>query len=178
MVVAIALLAVYLWPTFTRSADRVDVAVVGNGAVVTAADEIARHLRERGLAVAVVTQIDPCAPDAIEAATSGARAVVASFVGATYDACRDAIFDGFSRLDRVIVVAQDADVIPGSVDATWLVPPLAGARLGCQWWEPFAPAAAIANCEGDGLITVRDELGELTEAGRDRFARVVAGAVP
>ena len=176
---AVPLLVVYLWPTFARSAERRDVVVVGDGAVVAASDELGRHLRERGLRSEVVLDVDPCDADAAERAIAGAHAVVVSFTGSTIDRCRDAVMQFVSSLDDPIVVRQDAG---GLVEAASTrrcssprVPMPASAVSG---GNRAPPAAAIANCEADGLVTIRDELGDLTVAGRDRFARVVAGAVP
>lgn len=175
---AVPLLVVYLWPTFARSADRRDVVVVGDGAVAAASDELGRHLRERGLRSDVVGDIDPCDADALQGAIEDARAVVVSYTGSTIDRCRDAVVSFVSSLDDPIVVNQDAGGLDDGVDATVLVPVTADARIGCEWWEPRPPAGAIVNCEPDGFVTIRDELGDLTVAGRNRFARVVAGAVP
>jgi hypothetical protein len=178
IVVAIPLLVIYLWPTLARSADRTDVVVIGDGAVVVGADELGRQLRLRGLRVELVTDVDPCAAETMRRAADGARAIVVSFTGATISSCREAAEAAVAALADPIVVAQDDSGLRSTVDARLLVPATPGARIGCEWWEPPPPASAIANCEPDGLITIRDESGELTKAGRDRFARVVAGAVP
>ncbi len=163
------LLAAWWWPTLTRDPDRVDVAVIGDRDVRDAADEIARNVRQRGLGVVVDSVDTPCDAQQWAATANNARQVVLVFSRAETEQC-----DGNFEL----VTASFDAVMRVSLDDHRLVQAGSSVRLGCEWWEPQPPAVAIANCEADGLITVRDETGSLTIAGRDRVGRVLAGVLP
>lgn len=156
-------LAWWQWPALARDPERVDVVVVGGEEVDTAADEIGRHLRQRGLSVELAGGLDACDTAAIDAASAEASTVVLAFLPPASDECRNGAAGTKATLR----------IDPGS-----LLPDGQPARVGCEWWEPPAPAAAIVNCEPDALITVRDEQGHLTVAGRNRLARLIAGVVP
>ena len=166
--VAVILLA-WWWPTLVRDPGRTDVAVVGGRDVATASDAIARHVRQRGLGVVVTGDLDPCDAAGVERAAAGARFVVLTFPTAAITGCEESFAVLRDRFDDAAVQ------LDGS---TPLAPIGTEVRLGCEWWEPPAPAAAVANCDPDGLITVRDGTGDLTIAGHDRLGRIVAGAVP
>lgn len=161
---------------FAPGPDEVSVAVVADPDIATAHDEIARHVRELGRSVEIVTEGDPCDPDRLERLTGAASQVVLALGPDTLASCA-ALGAQDGELDEggVTVVAFGPTTDAHIVDGTVLVPPGAAARSGCQWWEPFAPAGAIANCEADGSITVRDEVAALTAAGRDRVGRIIAG---
>lgn len=174
-IAAFAALAAWVWPSVARSSTRLDVVVVGAGAVVEARDEIGRHVREHGQSVEVAA-VDPCDLDALEAQLGRAPVRIVSWPAASAESCAESLAGILARRGAT-VVTQDEPLVAGAVDATWLVPPGPGATTTCQWWEPPAPAAAIANCDPDGTITLRDANGALTAAGRDRFARVVAGTL-
>lgn len=176
--IALVALLALVWPSVARSSSRLDVAVVGNGAVTESSDEIARHVRERGLSVEVTAIDDPCAPGALADAARGARTVIVSFTATSFGRCVAPLRAAIGALGEHIVVTQDEALVDGAVDARRLVPAGSGVRSGCQWWEPPLPAGAIANCDADGQVAVRLSDATLTVAGRDRFARVVAGALP
>ncbi len=172
---AVAGAALWVWPSVARSSARLDVVVAGNGAVGEASDEIARHVREHGQSVQVVVT-DPCDLDALDAQIGHAPVRIVSFTAASAQRCGDRLTDLLARR-RATVVTQDEPIRAGAIDATWLVPASAGSTSACQWWEPPPPGAALATCDADGTIAVRDASGALTAAGRDRFARVVAGTL-
>ena len=98
---------------------------------------------------------------------------------AVVEGCSEAFAEAVGRLHDPIVVAQDAAraARDGRRHPARAAVPRRPHRLSVVGAGP-PPPGAIANCEADGSITIRDDGGALTLAGRDRFARVVAGALP
>lgn len=181
----------WLWPTLSGHDAVNDVLVVGDGDLATAKVPVERRLRERGLAVvddlsaASWCEAATLLPDLI--ARFRPETVVVSF-RANGD-CADGVGEvrrlvpgarhlvlvvqpGPGRMDEAVRNAIGAAAAEGVsvADATALLggdemPP----AVGCAWWD---------DCGPDGAIAVRDDTGELTEAGGERIARVLAGVVP
>jgi hypothetical protein len=208
LLVAVVALVAYAWPAVARSSDRVDVVLAGDGFVHSSQQALERHLRERGLAVSslVAEASSLCAvrDQLTEMAHRQHPAVVVLSFRRAEGSCRgvDAASDPTLALyDDVLSDLGDARVvlavqpgIPGgpitqdqAVQATYaallgdrratvadpstlLGGNAAPAVMRCQWWD---------DCQPDGNVRVRASTGgPLTEAGGQRFARVVVGAIP
>jgi hypothetical protein len=163
----------YLWPA-TRGA-RNDVVVIGDGAVGVARDELARRFRQEGLVPLVVVTTAADCERAVTAAPPDVDLVI-SF--SEPDACANAGRSG-------LVVQQPGTAAPVRPHGEWTVrsasPLFVGAlqSVPCSWWDiPGAGEArpGLGRCTPDGTVRVLDG-GTLTEAGRERFARLVVEAV-
>ena len=161
----------YLWPA-TRG-DDVDVVVVGNGAVVEARDEIERRFRQEGMIVEVVER-DLCEPGLDLRALAGDAELVVSYRGD-----RSCTYEGGGGL---IVEQPLGSSVDGSGDgwrrraAAPLFP--GGDFARCEWWDtPGAGEArpGLGQCVGGGVRVLED--GHLTDAGKERFARLMVEAV-
>jgi hypothetical protein len=201
-VLAAVATAVYLWPSVGRSSDRVDVVVAGDGFVQQSQEALERRLRERGLSVTslvaassslcddreelerVVREARPAVVvlsfrrtesgcdaaatgadrtlatyDEVLAALGGSRVILAVQPAAQDEAVRSAYLALRER--RVASVADPSTLLGGAA---------APAVMRCQWWD---------DCRSDGTVEVRQgEGGPLTNAGDQRFARVVVGVIP
>lgn len=160
----------YVWPA-TRG-DDVDVVVVGDGAVVEARDEIERRFRQEGMIVHVVER-DPCEPGLdLRALRGDAELVVSSSAG------RPCTIVGGGGL---VVEQPLGSSVQGSGDgwrhrsAAPLFP--GGDVVRCEWWDtPGAGEArpGLGQCVGGGVQVLED--GHLTDAGKERFARLMVEA--
>jgi hypothetical protein len=202
VVLAVVSTAVYLWPSVGRSSARVDVVVAGDGFVQQGQEALERRLRERGLSVTslvaassslcddreelerVVRDARPAvvvlsfrrAEAGCDAAASGADPTLATYddvlaslggsrvVLAMQPAGQDqAVQDAYLALRerRVASVADPSTLLGGAA---------APAVMRCQWWDDCRPDGTVEVRQGDG--------GPLTDAGDQRFARVVVGVIP
>lgn len=193
---AVVLLGAWLWPGPMRDGERLEVLVVGDGAVDGARDTIERQVRGAGRSAQVAATVaTPCdAVPVLEAAE--ADVVVLSFLragggcgsGDTNAAWLEAVeAAGDARVVLLVQpgpapVGQDPEVrdaiarLEGRrdllvADPSTLLGEREGspARLPCQWWD---------DCERDGFRTVRSADGTLNDAGGQRLARVLVGALP
>jgi hypothetical protein len=201
-VVAVVATAVYLWPTVGRSPDRIDVVVAGDGFVQQGQEALERRFRERGLSVtsfvagssslcedrdelervvrrdrpAVVVLSFQRSESGCDAAAAGAEPTLATYEevlrglgrsrvilglqpGAQDEAVQNAYLE--LRARRVASVADPSTLLGGAA---------APAVMRCQWWDDCRPDGTVEVRQGDG--------GPLTDAGDQRFARVVVGVIP
>jgi hypothetical protein len=172
LVTATALLCVGLWwswPTLTRSSSA-DVLVVGDGAVGQATDEIARRFRQEGNVVEVLVAEDGCT--GLPADIGGAERIVVSF--AQWDGCGP--WPGAVSLLVQQPGGGDPRAVADGRRARLATDLFTGAdRVPCEWWDTPGDGEqrpGLGRCEVDGMVTViEDEV--LTDAGRERFARLV-----
>lgn len=167
--VVVAVVGWYVWPA-TRG-DEVDVMVVGDGAVVEARDEIGRRFRQEGMIVRVV-EVDPCDEGVDLRALAGDAVLVLSSAG---DGCTIAGGAG-------LVVDQPSGGPLRTTGDGWrhrsAAPLFPGGDFArCEWWDtPGAGEArpGLGRCEG-GSVRLLDG-GRLTDAGKERFARLMVEA--
>lgn len=181
----------WLWPTLSGHDSVHDVLIMGDGDLAAAKVPVERRLRERGLAV-----VEDLSPESwCDAAARlpelldrwQPETVVVSFrangtctdgvgeVRRLVDGGRDLVVmvqPGAGRTEDAVRTSIAAAAVDGVsvADATALLGGEAMPQdVGCMWWD---------DCRPDGAITLRDGTGELTEAGGERVARVLAGVVP
>jgi hypothetical protein len=192
----------YLWPTVGRSSGRLDVVVAGDGFALESQQALERRLRERGLSVESLVAASSSLCDD-RAALEGVvrrrhpRVVVLSFqhpepdcpgIASTGDPTAALYGDVVRSLGdaRVVLAVQPAaqDEAVQSVylalrsqrrasvadPSTLLGGAAAPAAMRCQWWDDCRPDGTVEVRAGDG--------GALTDAGGQRFARVVVGVIP
>lgn len=177
---ALCVAAWWVWPSWNGSDGKLDVIVISDPALAAGEVTIARNLRadghtaEYGPVVADWCAAAPAVADAV--AQRSPSTVVLSFaaLGACGpDGVQQAVAAAGGR--RVIVVLQAGDASDVAAAAGRVVDParMVGAdpvptRMPCQWWEI---------CDQTGHIDVRGPDGQLTGAGLDRLARMLAVAV-
>lgn len=170
----VGVLAWVVWGAPATRGDSVDVVVIGDGAVTEARDELLRRFRQEGMVPSVV-EIDSA--DCADAAAHlhDAPTVVLSF--ADWAEC-----DWQWAVDKRVEQpgGQGDDARPIGAHVRMAAPLFDGAeRVTCEWWD--TPGAGedrpgLGQCEPDGKVTVLDD-GQLTPAGRERFARLVVESV-
>jgi hypothetical protein len=183
--VAVAVVLLWWWwPSVGRSADRLDVVVVGDTHVVDAQEQIERRIREEGFSVAVVAtdpgsfcegldelgrRVEDDDPTIVvlSPTTTGTGCTLADGVEAAGDATVVALVQPGAQDPQVRAEAEALGLTVA--DPTRLLGDVAAVRLSCQWWD---------DCEPDGQIAVRDDAGALTPAGGERVARVLVGVLP
>ncbi len=172
--VVIAALLWFVWPTV--DGDDVDVVIIGDGSVSTANDELQRRLRQEGFVPRVViAEASQCAE--IGALADGVDDIVVSFTD--WSACGSLP----STVRLLVEQPRGAAVPPALADGQTVRPAsllFTGAdQDNCRWWDtPGAGEArpGLGQCQVDGTVAVFAS-DELTPAGRERFARLVAEAV-
>jgi hypothetical protein len=166
----------YLLPVL--SGDHGDVAVAGGGTIESSIDVLSYQLRDRGRDVEWVAAGSTwCELAEGEFAVDGVDVVVlAPEALGTCDG--DPVAGTFNRLPddiQVVVVALGSVTEATSVGApggVTVVDPtvLLGAddtiMMPCEWWDDCV-----------GAIAVRGDTGDLTDAGRERIARMVSAAI-
>ena len=177
--VATVVVAVWwLWPTITGADDDLDVLVVADGMLADARRPIEQRIREAGLSIEWYEASDWCddvgrLADAIDEMEPG-RVVLAFDEDPECAATAAAAFDNTDTVAVLVPgVGPDRTTLReagyATIDPTRLIGAPGGAvSLPCEWWEePCAP---------DGTV-VRDTDGRLTEAGGERLARALVGAL-
>lgn len=163
----------WVWPSLSAS-NSADTVVVGDGSVAASADVLARRFRQEGHVVEVVVVAPDGCTDLAERA-AGVERVIVSF--ATWDGCGP-------WPDNVALLVQqpsggDPRPVSGGVDVRLASDLFDGSeRPPCAWWD--TPGAGedrpgLGRCEADGRVTVSAG-GMLTDAGRERFARLVVAS--
>jgi hypothetical protein len=172
---ALAVLAAGLWwtwPGLRGDGDAVDVLVLPGELLVRAERSITLRVREQGLAIEwfgspgwcddpdrLRSEVDDVSPDVVVVAFTDDRGCAAAAAPALAGVRRVAVVDG---PDPGEIAALGYDV----VDPSRLVgQPGAAATMPCEWWEAECPPAGIE---------VRGPDGELTDAGGERLARMLA----
>ena len=172
--VVLASLLWFAWPA--TNGDDVDVVIVGDRSVGSAADELLRRLRQEGFVPRVVIA-DAAQCTDIEQLADGVDAIVVSF--SDWTACT-----ALPSSVRLLVQQPRGAAVPAALAGDHTVRPAAllftGAeRDNCRWWDtPGAgeARAGLGQCASDGTVAVFAD-DELTPAGRERFARLVAEAI-
>jgi hypothetical protein len=183
--VVIAIVLVWWWwPSVGRSADRLDVVVVGDTQVIDAREQIERRIREEGFSVeSVITEpggfcegldelaglVDDESPTIVVLSPTeiGTGCTLADGVEVAGDATVVALVQPGIQDPGVRAEAEALELTVA--DPTRLLGDAAAVRLACQWWD---------DCEPDGQVAVRDDAGALTPAGGERVARVLVGVLP
>jgi hypothetical protein len=166
----------YLLPVF--SGDHGDVAVYGGDTIESSIDGLSYQLRDRGRNVSWVAagstwcelaevEFDVDDVDVVVLAPEALGACGGNPVATTIDRLHGKV--------QLVIVALGRAAEATSVKATdrvTMVDPAAllGAdgtiTMPCEWWD---------NCVG--TIAVRTDSGDLTDAGRERMARMVSAAI-
>lgn len=172
-VVLVALLW-FAWPA--ANGGPVDVVIIGDRSVESASDELQRRLRQEGFVPRVVFA-EPSQCGDVAALADGVDLIVVSF--SDWSAC-----SSLPSSVRLLVEQPRGDDAPDALADEHTVRPASllftGAeRDNCRWWDtPGAGEArpGLGQCLPDGTVAVFAG-DELTPAGRERFARLVAEAV-
>ena len=170
----------WAWPSLAGHDERLGVLVVADPFLDPGRRPIELLARESGRSVAWERFQDEWCSDA-EALTRAVdqrdpeRLVLPA---ATLERCAEAVADALGGRHVIAVVEPGSGpdaAIPATAAADVVVDPerLVGRpgddpRRPCEWWE---------TCDGDGRIAVRDDSGALTEAGRERVARMIVAAL-
>jgi hypothetical protein len=166
----------YLLPVV--SGDHGDVAVFGGGTIESSIDVLSYQLRDRGRDVTWVAagstwcelaegELAVDDVDVVVLAPEALGSCDGDPVGGTLDRLRGDVHIVMVPLGSAARETSDA-----ATGAVTLVDPevLLGAddtvTMPCEWWE---------NCVG--AIAVRGDGGDLTDAGRERIARMVSAAI-
>lgn len=158
-----------VWGAPTTRGNAIDVVIIGDSSVVDSRDELERRFRQEGMVPLVV---EVAAADCADAADhfEQAHTVILSF--SDWTACDD----GWD-VDRR--VQQPGGEFPVGGETRPAAPLFNGdEREVCLWWDtPGAGEArpGLGRCEPDGTVAVMSD-GQLTDAGRERFARLVVAA--
>lgn len=169
-VVVVLAAAWWVWGVPATRGDSVDVVVIGDGAVSDSRDELLRRFRQEGF-IPEVVELDSADCAAVAAHLDDAPQVVLSFADWTH--C-DAGWDVAERVEQPVRPEGSTAPIGGRVRPA--APLFTGADSEpCQWWD--TPGAGedrpgLGQCDATGMVRVLDA-GELTPAGRERFARLV-----
>jgi hypothetical protein len=182
VVVALALLVWWQFPTLAGHGGRTDVLIMSDGFLRSHDRPMTLRIHEDGYSLAWGPEVaDWCSvPSVMKEVVHRFQptTVVLSF-GTTGtcgdDARRRAIESAGDR--SVVIVRQPGAPGQGSVEAgVTVVDParLVGetavaTSMSCQWWE---------SCGSDGKVEVRDARGELTADGADRVARMLVAQLP
>lgn len=172
-VVLVALLW-FAWPSV--GGGDVDVVIVGDGSVNAANDELQRRLRQEGFVPRIVIA-EPSQCGEIASLAGGVDVIVVSFDD--WSAC-----DSLPSSVRLLVEQPRGAAVPAGLADDHTVHPASLLFTGadqdnCRWWDtPGAGEArpGLGQCQPDGTVAVFAG-DELTPAGRERFARLVAEAV-
>lgn len=175
---------VWWWlPTLRDASAEVDVAVVGDGFVVSAQREISERVHEEGLSVVWAPETASWCDAAQSVRTIVARdhprTVVVSFAGdgtcgADPAASRDAVRAAAGSAKLVVVenpVSDPSAPLPRHavvVSTQRLLGPDGTIDQTCLWWDA---------CRPDGAIAVRADDDSLTFAGQTRVARMIVTAL-
>jgi hypothetical protein len=172
--VVVAVLLWWAWPSLAASTTA-DTVVIGDGAVAASVDELGRRFRQEGHVVEVLVVDAQDCPD-VPGDASGADRVIVSFAG--WEGC------GPWPDDVALLVQQPGGGDPrpasGTVDVRLASDLFTGGdRAPCEWWD--TPGAGedrpgLGQCAADGWVTVSID-GVLTDAGRERFARLVVASI-
>jgi len=172
--VVVVLAAAWLvWGVPATGGDSVDVVVIGDGAVTQARDELLRRLRQEGM-LPEVLEIDSTDCADVAAHLHDAPKVVLSF--ADWSRC-DSDW-GAPRVEQP--VRPGGGMRPMGSNVRPAAPLFTGSDYEpCRWWD--TPGAGedrpgLGQCTTDGTVRVLDR-GQLTPAGRERFARLVVESV-
>jgi hypothetical protein len=182
VVVALALLVWWQFPTLAGHGGRTDVLIMSDGFLRGHDRPVTFRIHEDGYSLAWGADVaDWCSvPTALKAAVAQFHptTVVLSY-GITgtcgADAQRRAVQ---SAGDRAVVIVRQpgaaaeptSDAGATVVDPARLVGETAAATsMPCQWWE---------SCGSNGTVEVRDARGELTVEGADRVARMLVAQLP
>lgn len=172
--VVLAALLWFAWPA--ASGGDVDVVVIGDGAVSSANDELQRRLRQEGFVPRLVI-VEPSQCAEVGALADGVDDIVVSF--SDWSACIS-----LPTAVRLLVEQPRGGAVPSALADGHTVRPASLLFTGaeqdnCRWWDtPGAGEArpGLGQCQPDGTVAVFAG-AELTPAGRERFARLVAEAV-
>ena len=172
--VVLVVLSWFAWPSF--GGGDVDVVIIGDGSVNTANDELQRRLRQEGFVPRIVIA-DPAQCGDLASLADGVDDVVVSF--SDWSAC-----GALPSAVRLLVQQPRGAVVPTALADGQTVRPASLLFTGadqdnCRWWDtPGAGEArpGLGQCQPDGTVAVFAG-DELTPAGRERFARLIAEAV-
>lgn len=170
----------YLLPVV--SGDHGDVAVYGGGTIESSFDELSYQLRDRGRDVTWIAAgstwcelaelaLTADRVDVIVLAPEAVGACGGDPVASTLDALHGDVHIVTVPLGSATDATTNATSVAASggitvVDPTALLGADGTGTMPCEWWD---------NCAG--TIAVRDDSGDLTDAGRERVARMVSAAI-
>lgn len=176
---SLAVVLAWWWPGLTGRGARSEVTVIGTGEISDAREVLSRRIREVGLSVqwveSVTTWCDVSAlldegdtgvlvlaPDELESCTAGGKIVDAANISSR-------------QARRLVLVALEPSSTVASLEERGgrrvVVERLIGdvdEPMPCVWWD---------ECPSSGTVVTRTKIG-LTDAGRQRLARMIAALVP
>ena len=184
VVLVVAALVWWQWPTIDGQDSRTDVVLLGDTFLTSTETPFAQRIHEDGRSLRWVGGATTwCnAAEAVRKAEDefDPAAIVLSFGDATgCDATAVTNAIAGARGHSVLIVAQPgrsgiestADVHGATlIDPTRFIgDQLAATSMPCQWWE---------TCTADGTVAVRTEDGSLTVEGSERVARILVAELP
>lgn len=177
---AVAILAAgtwFLWPAV--SSDAGDVAAIGDDTFAEVGPALGRELRDRGRGfeelVAVQDWCDLAATLPAADLAVGVDVLVIA-VAERGNCADDPVAAVLGQLDQrdlePVLVVYPGQQPPATDVRLVLTEQLLGVpgttEMPCQWWD---------DCPPSGTVAVRSAAGDLTEAGADRTARMVAAVI-
>lgn len=177
VVLLVAAVGWYAWPGI--SGDHGDVVVITDADHAAVTPHLVAEVRDRGRDVTALGEVDDWCSLAVEVPTlplSDDVDVLVVAITERGDCAGDPMAAVVDALDRrsvaaVIVVppGQSAPAVDArTVPVLELLGPPSATTVECEWWDECAPGESVR---------VRSAAGQLTDAGADRIARMVAATI-